>query len=93
MTTETRAGKRRRRREQNAALYDDETLEFIQAIDAYRRRFDRSFPAWSEVLSILKCIGYRRVEEPLPIEHCKRFSNEPVQQPIDPVEPDPQGRP
>ena len=68
MTTNTKTGKRRRRSERNAALYDEDTLEFIQAIDTYRRRFDRSFPAWSEVLSILKSLGYRKVAEPTPLE-------------------------
>jgi hypothetical protein len=82
MTTETRTGKRRRRREQNAALYDDETLEFIRYIDAYRRRFDRSFPAWSEVLAIVKCMGYRKVEEAQPIEHCRKTEDA-----VEPVEP------
>jgi hypothetical protein len=57
--------KRRRRSERNAALFDDDTVEFIQAIDAYRRRYDKSFPSWSEVLSLLKSLGYRKVAEPV----------------------------
>jgi len=38
-------------------------LEFIQAIDKYKRRTQKSFPAWSEVLSILKDLGYRKVQD------------------------------
>ncbi len=84
-------GKRRRRSERNAAMFDDETVEFIQAIDAYRRRYDRSFPAWSEVLSILKSLGYRKVAEPsLDTEHIDASCEiaEPMEE-VSPMEPDP----
>ena len=67
MTIHTPEKKKRRRAERNAALMDGETLEFIKAIDDYRRRFDRAFPAWSEVLDILRALGYRKVAEPIPI--------------------------
>lgn len=58
--------RRRRRSERNSSHYDDETMEFIQAVDAYRRRFNRSFPALSELLSVLKALGYRKVAMPEP---------------------------
>ncbi len=35
-----------------------EVLEFIQAIDDYKRLNNRPFPNWSEVLEILKDLGY-----------------------------------
>ena len=83
MTTDTDTTKKRRRRsERNAAMYDADTVEFIQAIDAYRRRYDRSFPAWSEVLSIVKSMGYRKVAEPVPLQ-CADGTVEPVE-PMDP---------
>ena len=37
-----------------------EVLEFIQAIDEYKRVHRRPFPSWSEVLEILKTLGYER---------------------------------
>ncbi len=35
-------------------------LEFINAINAYKHRHARPFPTWSEVLHVLKALGYRR---------------------------------
>ncbi len=55
------ARKRRRRNERNAAAYDDDVCELLQAIDAWRRKSGRSFPAWSEALQILKALGWRKV--------------------------------
>ncbi len=37
-----------------------EVLEFIQAIDEYKRVHRRPFPTWSEVLEIVKTLGYQR---------------------------------
>jgi hypothetical protein len=63
--------KRRRRNERNAAAYDDEVCELLKAIDLWRQKSGRSFPAWSEVLSLLKGLGWRKVaagEVPAPVE-------------------------
>ena len=38
----------------------DEVMEFINAIDEYKRSHQRPFPTWSEVLEILKTLGYER---------------------------------
>ena len=40
-----------------------ELLEFIMAIDEYKRINDRPFPAWSEIFEIIQYLGYRRVAE------------------------------
>ena len=40
----------------------DEVLEFIQAIDDYKRNEGRPFPTWSEILDIVKELGYERTE-------------------------------
>lgn len=40
----------------------DEELEFIKAINDYKHRYNKPFPTWSEILHILKSIGYRKVE-------------------------------
>jgi len=37
-----------------------DVLEFIHAIDTYKRVHQRPFPNWSEVLEILKGLGYSR---------------------------------
>jgi hypothetical protein len=37
-----------------------EVMEFITAIDEYKRIHARPFPSWSEVLDIVKALGYSR---------------------------------
>jgi hypothetical protein len=37
-----------------------DVIEFIQAIDTYKRVNQRPFPNWSEVLEIVKALGYNR---------------------------------
>lgn len=39
---------------------DAETLEFLQAIDTWKRTAGRQFPSWSEVLDIVKSLGYAK---------------------------------
>jgi hypothetical protein len=45
----------------------DEQFEFLMAIDEYKRKNSRPFPTWTEVLEVIKALGYRRVAEPLPL--------------------------
>ncbi len=40
---------------------DGDTLEFLQAIEAYQRRYHRRYPAWSEILYVLRLLGYAKV--------------------------------
>jgi hypothetical protein len=35
-------------------------LEFINAINAYKQRHSRPVPTWSEVLHVLRFLGYRK---------------------------------
>ncbi len=37
-----------------------EVLELIAALDAYKLKYNRPFPGWSEVLYVLKSLGYKR---------------------------------
>ena len=37
-----------------------DVVEFITAIDDYKRKNQRPFPNWSEVLEIVKALGYAR---------------------------------
>ncbi|MCY3003406.1 MAG: hypothetical protein NTV21_16550 [Planctomycetota bacterium] len=39
---------------------EGDVLEFVNAIDTYKRDKGRQFPAWSEVLQIVKSLGYRK---------------------------------
>lgn len=59
-TTEDRSAKKPRRASRFSTPVDDEELEFIRAIERYKRVNHRPFPSWSEVLGVLKGLGYRR---------------------------------
>jgi hypothetical protein len=65
--TERRAKVERRRQIDPTTCerdYSDEEIEFMRAMDEYKRRSGRQFPTWSEVLEVLRSIGYRKVAEP-----------------------------
>lgn len=42
----------------------DEQFDFLMAIDEYKRKNTRPFPTWTEVLEVIKALGYRKVAEP-----------------------------
>ncbi|MBL8694115.1 MAG: hypothetical protein JNJ88_08475 [Planctomycetes bacterium] len=44
-----------------------EVVEFLKAMDDYRTKHRRPFPSWSEVLSVLLSLGYRKVAAPTPM--------------------------
>lgn len=48
--------------------YSDHEIDFMKAMDDYKRRSGRQFPTWSEVLEVLHSMGYRKVAEPTDIE-------------------------
>jgi len=52
----------------------DEQFEFLLAIDEYKRKNARPFPTWTEVLEVIKALGYRRVAEPQSLD---QLTNEP----------------
>ncbi len=62
-----RRGPGRRRGEVRRAAEEGEIsgelLEFIMAIDEYKRINERPFPSWSEVFEIIQYLGYRKVAE------------------------------
>ncbi len=47
--------------------YTRAELEFMQAMQAYKRRSGRMFPTWSEVLEVLKSLGYEKVAPPVEV--------------------------
>lgn len=50
----------------------DEQFEFLMAIDDYKRTNSRPFPTWTEVLEVIKALGYRKVAEPQSLERSKK---------------------
>ena len=42
------------------AEVDADALEFIAAIERFKKKHSRPFPSWSEVLLVLRQLGYRR---------------------------------
>lgn len=64
-----RVGERRRQIDPTTCErdYNNEEMEFMQAIENYKRDFRRPFPTWSEILEVVKALGYRRVAEPTEI--------------------------
>jgi hypothetical protein len=73
---ERRRGPGRRRSDERKSAEEgqmsDEQFEFLMAIDEYKRKNTRPFPTWTEVLEVIKALGYRKVAEPQPLEHLKR---------------------
>lgn len=45
------------------AEYTDEEREFMMAMDRYKRRNNRPFPTWHEVLQVVIALGYRKVAD------------------------------
>ena len=53
----------------------DEQFEFLMAIDDYKRLNDRPFPTWTEVLEVIKAIGYSKAPA---VDHADEKVAEPV---------------
>ncbi|MBN1974001.1 MAG: hypothetical protein JW787_10210 [Sedimentisphaerales bacterium] len=59
-----------------------EQFDFLMAIDEYKQKNSRPFPTWTEVLDVIKALGYRKVAEPQSIEKIKKLS-EPEAEPVE----------
>lgn len=67
-----RSGDRRNKSERRRQIdpttcerdYQPEEVEFMRAMDDYKRRSGRQFPTWSEVLEVIRDLGYRKVATP-----------------------------
>ena len=73
VAVERRSGKERRERGERRRQvdpttcerdYNDDEIEFMKAMDQYKRANRRPFPTWSEVLEVCRALGYRKVAEP-----------------------------
>jgi hypothetical protein len=45
--------------------YSEAELEFMQAIEEYKLTSGRMFPTWSEVLEVLRTLGYEQASRPV----------------------------
>ena len=45
--------------------YTDEEIEFMHALDRYKRASGRMFPTCSEVLEVIRNLGYQRANAPI----------------------------
>jgi len=71
-----RRGPGRRRSDERKAAEEgqmsDEQFEFIMAVNEYKKKNTRPFPTWTEVLELVKALGYRKVAEPQPLATFKK---------------------
>jgi hypothetical protein len=44
--------------------YTDDEISFMKAMEQYKRSNRRPFPTWSEVLEVIRALGYRLTEAP-----------------------------
>lgn len=76
-----RRGPGRRRSDERKAAEEgwmsDEQFEFLMAIDEYKKKNTRPFPTWTEVLEVIKALGYRKVAEPRSLEQFKKEEKQP----------------
>jgi hypothetical protein len=75
VAVERRSGQDRRQGERRRQVdpttcekdYSEEEIIFMKAMDQYKRANRRPFPTWSEVLEVLRALGYRKVEAATPL--------------------------
>jgi hypothetical protein len=71
-----RRGPGRRRSEDRRSAEEgqlsDEQFEFLMAIDDYKKQNARPFPTWTEVLEVIKALGYRKTAEPSALAECAK---------------------
>jgi len=48
--------------------YTDDEVEFMHALDRYKRASGRMFPTCSEVLEVIRSLGYAKVNAAVPTE-------------------------
>lgn len=71
-----RRGPGHRRTEERRAAEEGEMtpeqFDFLMAIDRYKKENQRPFPTWTEVLEVIKALGYRKVAEPQDLESFRK---------------------
>jgi hypothetical protein len=77
VAVERRVGQRRekvnRRRQIDPTTcerdYTDAEIEFMHALDKYKRASGRMFPTCSEILEVIRALGYEKMDQPHAIAH------------------------
>jgi hypothetical protein len=71
-----RRGPGRRRTDERKSAEEgqmsEEQFEFLMAVNEYKKKNARPFPTWTEVLELIKALGYRKVAEPQPLKPFKK---------------------
>ena len=47
----------------NSAHYTEAEVEFMMAVDAWKRQHQKPNPTWSEILAVLRSLGYSKMEK------------------------------
>jgi hypothetical protein len=55
--------------------YSPDEVQFLTAMDRYKRENRRPYPTWREVLAVLVSLGYRKSEEAAPPPRFVRHEN------------------
>ena len=67
-TVKPKVERRKRRRQIDPTTcereYSEPEVEFMQAMDEYKRASGRMFPTCSEILEVITRLGYRQIESP-----------------------------
>jgi hypothetical protein len=63
----------------------DEQFEFLMAIEEYKRANSKPFPTWTEVLEVMKALGYRKVAAPQALAESRRRVAEDMDSSVEPV--------
>jgi len=77
--SDRRVGERRRQVDPTTCErdYTGDEIEFMRAMDDYKRYNQRPFPTWSEVLEVIRALGYRKTEPPTPIPGVPQRNSQP----------------
>ncbi len=70
VASERRKGNDRRRHVDPVTFereYNAEQINFMMAMDQFRRKTGCAYPEWSQVLSVVHALGYRKIAEPAPL--------------------------
>lgn len=54
----------------------DEQFEFLMAVEQYKKENRKPFPTWTEILEVMKAIGYRKVADPQSLIEMKEAEKE-----------------
>ena len=65
--------------------YTDEEIEFMHALDEYKRKSGRMFPTCSEILEVIRALGYERLADKGTIDEAPLETFDPNEADVDTV--------